>query len=211
MFLIDYLNAGNALYTDIRGLCDSDVLMTRIKLNYSYRTIRQGLAISVVPQFAQNVIDAEYAFLKQLFDYSEQFNPLRQHNITTSRTGNNSGTSGGTDTTDNTSHTTTTANGTDTTTTTTDTTRSAYNAAESRPYESDNASGTSTTTGTNNADGTAKTTHTANNTTSGNFSENTTVSGVNSADDIRKAFDNYIQPYDYLAREITNAVCDLIW
>lgn len=211
MYLIDYLNDGNVLYTDIRELCDSDMLMTRIKLLFSYRTIRAGLSVSVIPQFAQNVIDTEYEFLKQLFDYSAQFNPQKQNVFTTTKTGDNSGTTGGTDTTDSTTHNTTTTNATNTTTATADTTRSAYNATENRPYETNAANNTATTTGTDNSDGTGKTTVTKSNTQSGKFSENTTVSGVSSADDIRIAFEKYIQPYDFLAREICNAVCDLVW
>ena len=88
-----------------------------------------------------------------------------------------------------------------------------------KPAESVTSSGTidSTTSGTTTNDLTDTTTdnltestsNTANNSRS--YNDKTTEFSVSGAAETEAAFRKYIQPYDYLAREIVNTICELFW
>lgn len=227
MLLNDYLNDGHRLFTNLYGICDDAVLIGRITATFGTRTMRTDYTPDQIAMAGQNVIDSNRPLLQQLFDYADKFNPMRLHQSTVTKTGTNSNdttdgntqTNDTTDVTTNTGTTSTTGNTSDTPNSTVSTVKSAYNATASRPYD------TTTTTGTNTATSTATATDDLTATTkrtgtvtdarkinsSGDYSETVTEYGVTNADDISMAFEKYIQPYDYLAIQITRVVCELIW
>lgn len=146
---------------------------------------------------------------------------------TKTNTGTKTTTNTGTKTTTNAGTVTTEGNATDTPNVVTSITKSAYNATESRPAETTTNSGTNTAqssgtttndlTDTVTDDLTAETTDNLTETTNKNgknsriYSEIVKEQSVSGAEEIQRAFDKYIQPYDYLAREIVNQICNLFW
>lgn len=212
MYVKEFLNVEtNKLYTDNRGLFDNTILQTRILLKFSYRTIRDDLTPEEITAFGQNVIDSQSPYLSALFDYAAKYNPMRQNTFTTEKAGNSQNTENGEETTTNTGTVSVVGNATDTPNSTTNTTKSAYNATESRPAESVSVTGENTTNTTGTTTNNLSETHNKNDTANNQYSETVTVSGVSSAEEIATAFEKYIQPYDYLAREIINAVCAMTW
>lgn len=165
MLLNAFLGAGYHLFENTRDIFDGNLLVGRISAIYGTRTMRNDCTPAQIEQIGQNVIDCNQSILEQLFDYAEQFNPTRQNQTTTTKTGDktdiitddttrkNTGdrttTNNTTDTTTNTGTTTTTGNTSDTPNNVVSLTKSAYNATEQKPAE------TTTTTGTNTATSTA--------------------------------------------------------
>lgn len=212
MFVKNFLNVEtNRLFNDNKGLFDSDVLITRIKLKFSYRTMRDDLTNDEIANFGQNVIDSQIPYLTALFNYAEKYNPMRQNTFTTEKTGNTQNTETAEETTANTGTVSNIGSATDKPDSTTNTTKSAYNATERRPAESVTISGENTTTTNSTTTNDLSETKNKNGNSANNYSETVTISGVSSANEIAIAFEKYIQPYDYLAREIINAVCQLTW
>lgn len=227
MFLKDFIAGGGAMFTDAGGLFDAGTLTTRATLLFGYRTIREDIPADSIAAAGQNVIDTQRPFLTALFDYASKFNPFQTARRETTHTGaetedtENSATktNTGTRTTTNSGTITTEGNATDTPNVVTSITKSAYNATESRPAE------TTTNSGTNTAQSSGTTTNDLTDTTTDNLTETTSDStnssrscndktteySVSGADEIQRAFDKYIQPYDYLAREIVNQICNLFW
>lgn len=212
MYVKEFLNVeSNKLYADNRGLFDDSILKMRVLLKFAYRTIRDDLTSEEITDFGQNVIDSQSPYLSALFDYAAKYNPMRQNAFTTEKTGNSQNTENGAETTTNTGTVSVVGNATDTPNSTTNTTKSAYNATESRPAESVSVTGENTTNTTGTTTNNLSETHNKNDTAQNQYSETVTVSGVSSAEEIATAFEKYIQPYDYLAQEIINAVCALTW
>lgn len=227
MYLKDYIAEGGTLYNNSRGLFDESTLAARISCLFSYRTVRADMLPEDIAAAGQTIIDTQEPFLKAMFEVTAKFNPLGtarreithsgEENAESATTATKTNT--GTRTTTNTGTTTSAGNMTDTPTTTTTTTKSAFNATESRPAETVTNSGTNTaeTTNTTTNDLTDTTTddlHEAA-TNSGNnnrsYNDKTTEVSVSSAAETEAAFRKYIQPYDYLAREIVNATCEAFW
>lgn len=227
MYLKDYISGGGALFSDTYGIFDADTLTARANCLFGYRTIRSDISAEELAGIGQNVIDAQKPFLTAMFDVTSKFNPFgtARREIThsgaeTEDTENSATkTNTGTRTTTNAGTVTTAGNVTDTPNATTTTTKSAYNATESRPAETITNSGTNTaeTNGTTTNDLTDTTTddltqtETANGNNSRSYNDKTTEISVSGAAETEAAFRKYIQPYDYLAREIVNMICDLYW
>ena len=227
MYLKEYISSGGALYSNSRGIFDESTLSARITCLFSYRTIRGDMSPEDIAAAGQSIIDTQEPFLRAMFDVASKFNPFGTarreithsgaENTESATTSNKTNT--GTRTTTNTGTTTSAGNMTDTPTATTTTTKSAFNATESRPAETVTNSGTNTaeTTNTTTNDLTDTTTDdlTEAATNSGNnnrsYNDNTTEVSVSSAAETEAAFRKYIQPYDYLAREIVNATCEAFW
>lgn len=227
MYLKDYISGGGALFSDAYGIFDADTLTARADCLFGYRTIREDIPENELVRIGQNVIDAQKPFLTAMFEVTAKFNPLGTARRETTHSGSeteateNSATktNTGTRTTTNAGTVTTAGNVTDTPNATTTTTKSAYNATESRPAETVTNSGTNTaeTTGTTTNDLTDTTTddltqtETANGNNSRAYNDKTTEVSVSGAAETEAAFRKYIQPYDYLAREIVNTICELFW
>lgn len=219
MLISEYISSGGLLFNDNYGIFDTDTLTARVKYTFGSRTIREDVPQSDLPIVGQMCVDVNKDLLKQLFDYSAQFNPNAVINRTISRetTDNdtNTRTNDLTDTTKNTGTVTTAGEGTDTPNLTTATTKSAYNATAAKPAESVAQTGTNqtTTNGTTTNDLTTATTRggTIADVAEKHGVETVKETGVGGADEIRAAFEKYIQPYDYLARLLTNDLCYLIW
>lgn len=201
----------NKLYNDSLGLFDDNVLRGRILAKFSYRTIRADLTPAEIAAFGQNVIDSQRPYLSAMFAYANNFAPEKQNSFTTEKAGTGNKTDTVSENTTNTGGVTVTGSATDTPNSTTAITKSAYNATESRPAESTTISGENTATTNSTKTNDLQSTRETSNTGENNYSETVTVSGVSGATDIALAFEKYIQPYDYLAREIINAVCELTW
>lgn len=227
MYLNEYISSGGALFSDTYGIFDADTLTARATCLFGYRTIRADIAAEELTARGQNVIDTQKPFLTAMFEVTAKFNPFgtarREITHSGAETEDNQNTATktntGTRTTTNTGTTTTSGNVTDTPNATTTTTKSAYNATESRPAETVTNSGTNTaeTSGTTTNDLTDTTTNdlTETATNSGNnsrsYNDKTTEFSVSGAAETEAAFRKYIQPYDYLAREIVNTICELFW
>lgn len=227
MFLKDYISGGGLLFNNNYGIFDSDTLTARITCLYGGRTIREDVAADELAAMGQNVIDTQKPFLTAMFDVTTKFNPFgtARREITHSGTetedteNTETKTNTGTRTTTNTGTTTTSGNVTDTPNTTTATTKSAYNATAAKPAETVVNSGTNTaeTSGTTTNDLTDTTTDDlteSNSATSNNnrsYNDKTTETSVSGAAETEAAFRKYIQPYDYLAKEIVNNICELYW
>lgn len=227
MYLKDYISSGGALFTNNYGIFDNDTLTARATCLFGYRTIREDIPADELASMGQNVINTQKPFLTAMFDVTAKFNPFGTarreitHSGAETEDSENSATktNTGTRTTTNTGTTTTSGNVTDTPNATTTTTKSAYNATESRPAETVTNSGTNTaeTSGTTTNDLTDTTTDdlTATETASGNnsrsYNDKTTEVSVSGAAETEAAFRKYIQPYDYLAREIVNTICEMYW
>ena len=227
MFLVEYLAAGGTLFTNNYGIFDTDTLTARANFLFGYRTIRGDIAADNIAAAGQNVIDAQKPFLSAMFDVTAKFNPFGTarreitHSGTDTENAENTATktNTGTRTTTNAGTVTTAGTSKDTPNTTTATTKSAYNATATKPAESVTNSGTidSVTSGTTTNDLTDTTTdnltestsNTSNNSRS--YNDKTTEFSVSGAAETEAAFRKYIQPYDYLAREIVNVICELYW
>ena len=227
MYLNEYISSGVALFSNTYGIFDADTLTARATCLFGYRTLRADVPAEELAARGQNVIDTQKPFLTAMFDVTAKFNPFgtARREIThsgaeTEDTANTATkTNTGTRTTTNEGTVTTAGTATDTPNTTTSTTKSAYNATEAKPAESVTSSGTidSTTSGTttNNLTDTTtdnlteSTSNTANNSRS--YNDKTTEVSVSGAAETEAAFRKYIQPYDYLAREIVNTICELFW
>ena len=227
MYLNEYISSGGALFSNTYGIFDADTLTARATCLFGFRTIRADVAAEELTARGQNVIDTQKPFLTAMFEVTAKFNPFGTarreitHSGTETEANQNTATktNTGTRTTTNTGTTTTSGNVTDTPNATTTTTKSAYNATESRPAETVTNSGTNTaeTSGTTTNDLTDTTTdnltestsNTANNSRS--YNDKTTEFSVSGAAETEAAFRKYIQPYDYLAREIVNTICELFW
>lgn len=227
MYLKEYITEGGALYSNSRGLFDESTLAARITCLFSYRTVRADMSPEDIAAAGQTIIDTQEPFLKAMFEVTAKFNPLGTarreitHSGTDTEDNKNTATktNTGTRTTTNEGTVTTAGTAKDTPNTTTSTTKSAYNATEAKPAESVTSSGTidSTTSGTttNNLTDTTtdnlteSTSNTANNSRS--YNDKTTEVSVSGAAETEAAFRKYIQPYDYLAREIVNATCEAFW
>lgn len=227
MYLNEYISSGGALFSNTYGIFDADTLTARATCLFGFRTIRADVTVEELTARGQNVIDTQKPFLTAMFDVAAKFNPFGTarreitHSGAETEDSENTATktNTGTRTTTNTGTVTTAGTATDTPNTTTSTTKSAYNATEAKPAESVTSSGTidSTTSGTttNNLtdtttdDLTESTINTANNSRS--YNDKTTETSVASAAETEAAFRKYIQPYDYLALEIVNTICELFW
>ena len=227
MYLKEYISSGGALYSNSRGLFDESTLAARITCLFSYRTVRADMSPKDIAAAGQTIIDTQEPFLKAMFEVTAKFNPLGTarreitHSGTDTENSENTATktNTGTRTTTNTGTTTSAGNMTDTPTATTTTTKSAFNATESRPAETVTNSGTNTAETTNTTTNdltdtttdnlTESTSNTANNSRS--YNDKTTEFSVSGAAETEAAFRKYIQPYDYLAREIVNTICELFW
>ena len=227
MFLKDFISSGGAIFSNTYNIFDADTLNERAVCLFGRRTIREDFAAEELTKIGQNVIDVQKPFISAMFDVTAKFNPFGTarreitHSGAETEDSANSATktNTGTRTTTNTGTTTTSGNVTDTPNATTTTTKSAYNATESRPAETVTNSGTNTaeTSGTTTNDLTDTTTNdlTETATNSGNnsrsYNDKTTEVSVSGAAETEAAFRKYIQPYDYLAREIVNNVCLGVW
>ena len=227
MYLKEYIADGGTLYSNSRGLFDESTLAARISCLFSYRTVRADMLPEDIAAAGQTIIDTQEPFLKAMFEVTAKFNPLGTarreitHSGTDTENSENTATktNTGTRTTTNTGTVTTAGTSKDTPNTTTATTKSAYNATEAKPTESVTNSGTidSTTSGTTTNDLTDTTTdnltEAATNSVNNNrsYNDKTTEISVSSAAETEAAFRKYIQPYDYLAREIVNATCEAFW
>lgn len=219
MLLNEFLAAGGKLYNDNYGIFDDNILSARAKFIFGGREIRRDIAMNDIPNAGQMVIDVYRDYLKQLFDYSKQFAPTgsRVNTITREKTGNNSDTTTNdlTDTTTNGGTVTTVGQATDTPNLTTAVTRSAYNATPAKPAETTTNSGTNesstNSTVTNDTTNTTTKKGTVSNVQTIDEQETETERGTSGATETREAFDKYIAPYDFLAREIVNCCCSLIW
>lgn len=227
MYLNEYISSGGALFSDTYGIFDADTLTARATCLFGYRTIRADVAAEELTARGQNVIDTQKPFLTAMFDVTAKFNPFGTarreitHSGTDTENSENTATktNTGTRTTTNAGTVTTAGTATDTPNTTTATTKSAYNATATKPAESVTNSGTidSVTSGTTTNDLTDTTTddltESASNTASNSrsYNDKTTEFSVSGAAETEAAFRKYIQPYDYLAREIVNTICELFW
>lgn len=227
MYLKEYITEGGALYSNSRGLFDESTLAARITCLFSYRTVRADMSPEDIAAAGQTIIDTQEPFLKAMFEVTAKFNPLGTarreitHSGTDTEDNKNTATktNSGTRTTTNSGTVTTAGTSKDTPNTTTATTKSAYNATATKPAESVTNSGTidSVTSGTTTNDLTDTTTDDlteSNSATSNNsrsYNDKTTEVSVSGAAETEAAFRKYIQPYDYLAREIVNATCEAFW
>ena len=227
MYLKEYISSGGTLYNNSRGIFDESTLSARITCLFSYRTIRGDMPPEDIAAAGQSIIDTQEPFLKAMFDVASKFNPFGTERREIVHSGTDTENSETTATKTNTGTRTTTNSGTvttagtskDTPNTTTATTKSAFNATEAKPAESVTSSGTidSTTSGTTTNDLTDTTTDDLSEaaTNSGNnnrsYNDKTTEVSVSGAAETETAFRKYIQPYDYLAREIVNATCEAFW
>ena len=227
MYLNEYISSGGALFTNSYNIFDTDMLTARATCLFGYRTIRADVTADELAARGQNVIDTQKPFLTAMFDVTAKFNPFGTarreitHSGTDTEDSQNTATktNTGTRTTTNAGTVTTAGTSKDTPNTTTATTKSAYNATEARPAESVTSSGTidSTTSGTTTNDLTDTTTDNLTESTSANgnnnrsYNDKTTEFSVSGAAETEAAFRKYIQPYDYLAREIVNTICELFW
>ena len=227
MYLNEYISSGGALFSNTYGIFDADTLTARATCLFGHRTIRADIAAEELTARGQNVIDTQKPFLTAMFEVTAKFNPFgtarREITHSGAETEDNQNTATktntGTRTTTNAGTVTTAGTATDTPNTTTSTTKSAYNATEAKPAESVTSSGTidSTTSGTTTNDLTDTTTDnltentTANGNNSRSYNDKTTEFSVSGAAETEAAFRKYIQPYDYLAREIVNTICELFW
>lgn len=219
MLLSEFLTAGGKLYNDNYGIFDDTILNARAKFIFGGREIRHDIAADDIPNAGQMAIDVYRDYLRELFSYSEKFAPTasRVNTISRKKAGNNSGTITNdlTDTTTNGGTVTTVGSETDTPNLTTAVTRSAYNATPAKPAETTVNSGTneSSTNSTVTNDTTTTTTKggTVSDIHKNDETETVTEHGTSGAAETREAFDKYIAPYDFLAREIVNCCCSLIW
>ena len=227
MYLNEYISSGGALFSNTYGIFDADTLTARATCLFGHRTIRADIPADGLAAIGQNVIDTQKPFLTAMFDVTTKFNPFGTarreitHNGEETETTENSATktNTGTRTTTNSGTITTAGNVTETPNTTTATTKAAYNATAAKPAETVVNSGTNTaeTSGTTTNDLTDTTTDdlSATETASGNnsrsYNDKTTEVSVSGAAETEAAFRKYIQPYDYLAREIVNTICELFW
>ena len=226
MYLNEYISSGGALFSNTYGIFDADTLTARATCLFGYRTIRADVAADKLAAIGQNVIDTQKPFLTAMFDVTAKFNPFGTARREITHSGNENAerensetkTNTGTRTVTNTGTVTTAGNVTDTPNTTTATTKSAYNATATKPAETITNSGTNTaeTSGTATNDLTETATNNLTDTTASRndirtYSDTTTEISVTGADETEKAFRKYIQPYDYLAREIVNTICELFW
>lgn len=219
MLISEYISAGGLLFNDNYEIFNTDTLTARIKYTFGSRTIREDVPQSDLPNVGQMCIDVNKDLLKQLFEYSAQFNPKavisRVISRETTDNDTNTRTNELTDTAKNTGTVTIAGEGTDTPNLTTATTKSAYNATAAKPAESVTQTGTNqtTTNGTTINDLTTVTTRggTVADVAEKHGIETVKETGVGGADEIRAAFEKYILPYDYLARLLTNDLCYLIW
>ena len=227
MFLKDFITSGGAIFSNTYGIFDAETLNARATCLFGFRTIRGDIPAEGLTACGQNVIDTQKPFLTAMFEATAKFNPFGTarreitHSGTDTENSENTATktNTGTRTTTNAGTVTTAGTATDTPNTTTSTTKSAYNATEAKPAESVTSSGTidSTTSGTttNNLTDTTtdnlteNTSNTASNSRS--YNDKTTEFSVSGAAETEAAFRKYIQPYDYLAREIVNTICELFW
>ena len=227
MFLKDFISSGGAIFSNTYGIFDAETLNARAVCLFGRRTIREDFTAEELTKIGQNVIDVQKPFISAMFDVTAKFNPFgtarreithsgaetedNQNTATKTNTGTRTTTNAGTVTTAGTSK--------DTPNTTTATTKSAYNATATKPAESVTNSGTidSVTSGTTTNDLTDTTTDnltentTANGNNSRSYNDKTTEFSVSGAAETEAAFRKYIQPYDYLAREIVNTICELFW
>lgn len=219
MLLTEFLESGGKLYNDNYGIFDDNILSARAKFIFGGREIRRDIAADDIPNAGQMAIDVYRDYLTQLFDYSKQFAPTgtRMNTITRGRTGNNSDTTTNdlTDTTANGGTVTTAEQATVTPNLISAVTRSAYNATPAKPSETTTNSGTAesstNSTVTNNTTNTTTKTGTVSNVQIIDEQETVAERGTSGAAETREAFDKYIAPYDFLAREISNCCCSLIW
>ena len=227
MYLKKYVSDGGALFNNSYGIFDNNTLTARAVCLFGWRTMRDDYPTDEIAAIGQNVIDTQKPFLTAMFDVTAKFNPFgtARREITRSGTDTDNAentatkTNTGTRTTTNAGTVTTAGTSKDTPNTTTATTKSAYNATATKPAESVTNSGTidSVTSGTTTNDLTDTTTDNlteSNSATSNNsrsYNDKTTEISVSGAAETEAAFRKYIQPYDYLAREIVNAICSGVW
>lgn len=227
MYLKQYVSDGGALFTNTHEIFDGNTLTARAVCLFGWRTLRDDYPADEIAAIGQNVIDTQRPFIAAMFSVTEKFNPFgtarreitHSGNETANRENSETKTNTGTRTVTNTGTVSTAGNVTDTPNTTTATTKSAYNATAAKPAETITNSGTNTaeTSGTTTNDLTETATNNLTDTTAatGNdtriYSDTTTETSTSGADETEKAFRKYIQPYDYLAREIVNAICSGVW
>lgn len=219
MLLSEFLTAGGKLYSDNYGIFDDGVLTARAKFIFGGREMRRDISADEIPNAGQMAIDVYRDYLRELFDYSAKFAPTasRVNTISRAKNGDNNGTTTNDliDKSANGGTVTTVGTASDTPNLTTAINRSAYNAATAKPAETTVNSGTneSSSNSTVTNDTTSTTTKTGTVTDVQQYSENETVTerGTAGAAETREAFDKYIAPYDFLAREIVNCCCSLIW